>query len=150
VSEYRYEDFWPRVGDAYAGSDPLAAVCWDGAPAWFNRFFAHFQVRAVERAMRSQFGDGRRSGRALDLGCGAVDGRALTGGGANRSASIIARMLAAAMRHPYLQSDIARLPFASAACGMALSVTVLLHLPYDARARGARAARCLKPDALSC
>jgi hypothetical protein len=52
VVEYRHDDFSSRLGDRHAREDPLGAVCWDGAPTWFNRFSAQFQVRARSRLRR--------------------------------------------------------------------------------------------------
>src|SRR5437764_1431615 len=50
-----------------ASTDPLAAVCYPAAPPWFNRFYAHFQLRTVARML----GDlPLRGARALDVGCG--------------------------------------------------------------------------------
>lgn len=149
MTEYKYDDFWARVGERYAMEDPLGAVCWDGAPPWFNRFFAHFQVRAVERALASELGAGRRDGLALDLGCG-------TGGWTRWldrawtrpvGVDISKGMLAAADPvHPYVLTDVTSLPFRDGTFDFALSVTVLLHLPHEAQTRAMREVeRVLKP-----
>jgi SAM-dependent methyltransferase len=59
--------YWDRVATSYAATDPLGAVCYPNAPAWFNRFYARFQLRAVERCL----GDLPLHGaRCLDVGCG--------------------------------------------------------------------------------
>ncbi|HEY8171496.1 MAG TPA: class I SAM-dependent methyltransferase [Dehalococcoidia bacterium] len=149
MPEYRYDDFWSRMGERYAREDPLGAVCWDGAPAWFNRFFAHFQVRAVRAALRSTLGDLRRDGRALDLGCGTGRWtRWLDAYWSNPVGVDISRgMLSAADPwHPYAQTDVTALPFRDGTFDFALSVTVLLHLPRDAQGRAIREiARVLKP-----
>ncbi|MBI5285835.1 MAG: class I SAM-dependent methyltransferase [Chloroflexi bacterium] len=151
MTNYKYSDFWTRVGDTYASSDPLGAVCWDGAPTWFNRFFAHFQVRAVRRAMLAEFGDERRRGLALDLGCGTGRWtRWLERWWSDPVGVDISRgmLLAADPQHPYLQTDITKLPFPDATFEFASSVTVLLHLPPEAQAAAIRdIARVLKPGA---
>ncbi len=138
MSEYKYSDFWMNVGDTYAADDPLGAVCWDGAPPWFNRFFARCQLRAVERAMTWRFGTTRAAGRALDLGCGT--GRWTrwldSWGGAATGVDLSPGMLAAADRaHPYALGDVTSLPFRDGSFDLTLSVTVLLHLPPEAQAR---------------
>lgn len=149
MTKYKYSDFWTRVGDAYAASDPLGAVCWDGAPVWFNRFFAHFQVRAVRRVMRAEFGDERRRGLALDLGCGTGRWtRWMERWWSDPIGVDISRgmLLAADPQHPYLQTDITKLPFPDATFDFASSVTVLLHLPPEAQAAAIRGiSRVLKP-----
>ena len=42
-------------------------MCYPAAPGWVNRFYAHFQLRAVERMLASVQLAGKR---ALDVGCG--------------------------------------------------------------------------------
>lgn len=149
MTEYKYDDYWSRVGARYAKEDPLGAVCWDGAPPWFNRFFAHFQVRAVERALRSELGTAQRDGRALDLGCGTgrwtrwLDRAWSRPMGVDISEGMIA---AADPMHPYALTDVTQLPFRDRTFDFALSVTVLLHLPHDAQLRAMQeVARVLAP-----
>ncbi len=149
MTEYKYDDFWGRVGERYAKEDPLGAVCWDGAPVWFNRFFAHFQVRAVQRALAAELGEGRREGMALDLGCGTgrwtrwLDRAWTRPVGVDISKGMLA---AADPMHPYALTDVTALPFRDGTFDFALSVTVLLHLPHEAQTRAMReVARVLKP-----
>ncbi len=59
--------YWDRVAGSYAATDPLGAVCYPAAPRWFNRFYARFQLRAIERIMSGVQLDGAR---CLDVGCG--------------------------------------------------------------------------------
>jgi len=59
--------YWDRVAGQYASIDPLGAVCYPSAPSWFNRFYARFQLRTVERMLGSLPLAGMR---ALDVGCG--------------------------------------------------------------------------------
>lgn len=135
---YRYDEFWRDVGEEYASADPLGAVCWDGAPRWFNDFFARCQVRAVERAMRFAFPAGTAAGPALDIGCGTgrwtrwLDRWGVRATGLDLSPAMLA---AADGSHGYALGDVTALPVADGACSLALSVTVLLHLPPEAQAR---------------
>ena len=146
---YRYDEFWREVGEEYASADPLGAVCWDGAPRWFNDFFAHCQVRAVERAMRAAFPAGRAEGRALDIGSGTGRWtRWLARWGVRATGvDLSPGMLAATDRaHAYALGDVTALPFADGSFSLALSVTVLLHLPPEAQERANREiARVLAP-----
>jgi ubiquinone/menaquinone biosynthesis C-methylase UbiE len=59
--------YWDRVASRYVASDPLAAVCYPAAPPWFNRFYAHFQLRTVSRILGAL---PLRGVHALDVGCG--------------------------------------------------------------------------------
>lgn len=61
------QSYWDRVSRQYAPDDPLAAVCYPGAPAWLNRFFARLQRRAVTRALAARRVQGSH---AIDIGCG--------------------------------------------------------------------------------
>lgn len=147
MPEYNYADYWRDVAEAHAGADPLGAVCWDGAPPWFNRFFAATQRRALERAMAATFGDAQRTGRALDIGCGT--GRWTRWLGRWWSDATGCDLSAAMLRAgggPRVRADATALPFAPAAFDMALSVTVLQHLPADAQERAvAEVARVVRP-----
>ena len=61
------QPYWDRVSQTYAADDPLAAVCYPGAPVWLNRFFAGLQWGTVTRVLESRRLEGVR---ALDIGCG--------------------------------------------------------------------------------
>lgn len=52
------QPYWDRVSRAYAPDDPLAAVCYPGAPVWLNRFFAGLQWGSVKRALAGAELDG--------------------------------------------------------------------------------------------
>jgi len=65
--ETQLQPYWERVSGTYAAGDPLAAVCYPGAPEWLNRFFAGLQWGRVTDALS---GRGVRGARALDVGCG--------------------------------------------------------------------------------
>jgi SAM-dependent methyltransferase len=149
VTEYKYGDYWTRLGARYAHEDPLGAVCWDGAPGWFNRFFAGLQVRAVRDCLETEIGAGRHEGNALDLGCGTgrwtrwLDDWWTEPVGVDLSKGMLA---AADPAHPYAQTDVTALPFRDATFDFALSVTVLLHLPHPAQRQAIHeVARILKP-----
>jgi len=147
VPEYDYADYWPAVADAHAAVDPLGAVCWDGAPPWFNRFLADGQRRALERAMLATLGDERRAGRALDIGCGAGRWtRWLARWWSDPVGCDLSAGMLAAGAGPRVRADVTALPFAGASFEMALSVTVLQHLPAEAQQRAvAEIARVVKP-----
>lgn len=149
MSEYKYDDYWTRLGARYAHEDPLGAVCWDGAPGWFNRFFARLQVRAVRRLLEEGIGARRHEGKALDLGCGTgrwtrwLDDWWTDPVGVDLSKGMLA---AADPAHPYAQTDVTALPFRDATFDFALSVTVLLHLPRPAQRQAIHeVTRILKP-----
>src|SRR5262245_43307224 len=59
--------YWDRVAAEHAAGDPLGAVCYPAMPRWFNRFYARFQLNAVERMLADVPLAG---GSALDVGCG--------------------------------------------------------------------------------
>jgi SAM-dependent methyltransferase len=61
------QPYWNRVSEAYAPDDPLAAVCYPGAPVWLNRFIAGLQWTAVTKVLGER---SVRGARALDVGCG--------------------------------------------------------------------------------
>lgn len=61
------QPYWDRVSETYAPDDPLAAVCYPGAPVWLNRFIAGLQWSAVTKILRER---SVRGARALDVGCG--------------------------------------------------------------------------------
>jgi len=149
LDEYRYRDYWARAGEAYARTDPLGAVCWDGAPPWFNSFFANQQVHALGAAMRAEFGAERRTGRALDLGCGVGRWTGWLGRWWTDTAGVdISRGMlgAAAVGQQYALADVTRLPFADRSFDCALSCVVLLHLPHEAQAGAiVETARVLRP-----
>jgi SAM-dependent methyltransferase len=61
------QPYWDRVSRTYAPDDPLAAVCYPGAPVWLNRFFAGLQWSTVTGMLTDRQVAGAR---ALDVGCG--------------------------------------------------------------------------------
>jgi SAM-dependent methyltransferase len=119
VTEYKYDDYWSRVGARYA--------------------------KAVERALRVELGSARKDGRALDLGCGTGRWTRWLDRAWTRpiGVDISQGMLSAAdPMHPYVLTDVTQLRTFE----FALSVTVLLHLPQDAQMQAMReVARVLAP-----
>lgn len=104
----------------------------------------------MERAFKEEFGQARRAGSALDIGCGTGRWTRWMGRWWTRPIGVdLSRaMLLAGARRQRAQGDITRLPFATAAFDCAVSVTVIQHLPPDAQqAALAEAARVLRPGA---
>lgn len=68
------EDYWKTHSKVWADLDRkrdpegLANVCYNGAPLWYNKFFAHFQKVNYRRLLKLVPG---KDLATLDLGCGA-------------------------------------------------------------------------------
>lgn len=144
------QPYWDRVSRAYAPDDPLAAVCYPGAPVWLNRFFAGLQWSAVKRALSDAELEGAR---ALDVGCGF--GR-WTRWLAQRGASAVGvdptdGMLEAARRASdatveYRRMSATALDFPAASFDLVTCITVIQHLePTEQDAAVAEIARVLRP-----
>jgi len=141
--------YWDRVANEYAARDPLGAVCYPAAPRWFNRFYARFQVRAVERVLNTLPLAGAR---CLDVGCGsgrwsrwlAARGAKVVGIDPTPGMLETARRLSPGIElHRMSATDIALPP---ESFDLVLSVTVIQHLRPAEQARAAVAmCRTLKP-----
>jgi SAM-dependent methyltransferase len=125
--------YWKTVGSSYAKDDPLGAICFDGAPAWFNKFLSDSHMQCFQRgwdAARLQ-GEGLR---VVDLGCGVGRwSRWLRNKGADVVGVDISRdmlVAAAAAKSRRVQASIAQVPLRDETFDMAVSVTVLQHIPY--------------------
>jgi len=144
------QPYWDRVSEAYAPDDPLAAVCYPGAPVWLNRFFAGLQWRSVTGVLGARSLAGAQ---ALDVGCGfgrwtrflAERGAEATGVDPTEG------MLAAARRASppgilYRGMSATALDFADGAFDLVTCITVIQHLePTEQEAAVAELARVLKP-----
>jgi SAM-dependent methyltransferase len=125
--------YWRTVGSSYAKDDPLGAICFDGAPSWFNQFLSHSHTACFERGWKAAglTGDGMR---VVDLGCGVGRwSRWLRKQGADVVGVDISRdMLRAAesAKSRRVQGSISDVPLQPETFDMAVSVTVLQHIPY--------------------
>lgn len=141
--------YWDRVASQYAATDPLGAVCYPAAPPWFNRFYAYFQLRAVERLLR---GLALAGADALDVGCGSGRwSRWLAGHGArvvgiDPTAAMleVARRLSPAVT--FEQMSATDLGFPVNSFDLVMAVTVIQHLRPAEQERAARTmCRVLRP-----
>lgn len=152
--ETELQPYWDRVSLAYAPDDPLAAVCYPGAPVWLNRFFARLQWTAVVRALGPE---NLRGKRALDIGCGFGRWtRWLTQRGADAvGVDPTEGMLAAARRASpttieYHKMSATALDFPADAFDLVTSITVIQHLkPREQESAIAELARVLKPGGVA-
>jgi len=141
--------YWERVANEYAAADPLGAVCYPAAPAWFNRFYGFFQQRAVERMLA---GRPLAGAQALDVGCGsgrwsrwlAARGAHVVGVDPTAGMLETARRLSPGVTfEPMSATD---LGFPPQHFDIVLAVTVIQHLQPAEQARAAAAmARVLRP-----
>jgi ubiquinone/menaquinone biosynthesis C-methylase UbiE len=141
--------YWERVATQYAASDPLGAVCYPAAPPWFNRFYAFFQLRAVERML----GDVTFAcTRALDVGCGsgrwsrwlAARGAEVVGVDPTAAMLETARRLSPGVQFEPMSAT--ALDFPPARFDFVMAVTVIQHLQTAEQERAAQAmCRVLRP-----
>lgn len=143
------QNYWDDVSGRYALADPLAAICYPGAPAWFNRFIARFQLRALLRALDGIPLEGRR---ALDVGCGMGRWTRLLRerGAVVTGVDPTAEMLEAARRLSpsldYRRMSVTALDLPDASFDLVTCVTVLQHLRAEEQVRGlTEIARVLRP-----
>ena len=143
------QPYWDEVSGRYATADPLAAVCYPGAPPWFNRFIGLFQARAVARAL---VGVPVRGTRALDVGCGmgrwtrwlSAQGAEVTGIDPTEEMIEAARRLSSDLDYRRMSATVIGFPDAS--FDLVIAVTVIQHLrPEEQRAAMGEIARILRP-----
>ena len=141
--------YWDRVASRYAAADPLAAVCYPAAPPWFNRFYAHFQLRAVARMLEPL---PLRDARALDVGCGsgrwtrwlAEHGADPVGIDPTTAMLETARRLSPGLTFQRMSAT--TIDFADAAFDLVMAVTVIQHLrPIEQERAAAAMCRVLRP-----
>jgi 2-polyprenyl-3-methyl-5-hydroxy-6-metoxy-1,4-benzoquinol methylase len=144
--------YWDRVASQYAATDPLGAVCYPAAPPWFNRFYAYFQLRAVERML----GGLPLAGiRALDVGCGSgrwsrwlsARGAQVVGIDPTAAMLAVARQLSPGVTFEQMSAtDIA---FSAEAFDLVMAVTVIQHLRPAEQERAAGAlCRVVRPGGM--
>jgi SAM-dependent methyltransferase len=144
------QPYWERVSRAYAPDDPLAAVCYPGAPVWLNRFFAGLQWGSVSRALDTRELDGAR---ALDVGCGfgrwtrwlAQHGASAVGVDPTEGMLDAARG-ASDPSVEYRRMSATALAFPDASFDLVTCITVIQHLePSEQETAVAEIARVLRP-----
>jgi ubiquinone/menaquinone biosynthesis C-methylase UbiE len=126
--------YWERIASAFGDDDPLAAVCFPGAPRWFNRFHSSLQLRAVARVLSDVPLHGLHG---LDVGCGtgrwsrwlASKGARVVGIDASAGMLAIARRaLPDVILH---QMSATRIEFPDESFDLVMAVTVVQHLPVE-------------------
>jgi 2-polyprenyl-3-methyl-5-hydroxy-6-metoxy-1,4-benzoquinol methylase len=144
--------YWDRVASQYAAADPLGAVCYPAAPSWFNRFYARFQLRAVERFL----GPLPLAGlQALDVGCGsgrwsrwlAARGAQVVGVDPTSAMLETARALSPGVSFEPMSAT--ALDFPPDRFDLVLAVTVIQHLqPAEQEQAAAAMARVVRPGGM--
>lgn len=148
--ETELQPYWDRVSETYAPEDPLAAVCYPGAPVWLNRFFAGLQWRSVTRILETRR---LRGAMALDVGCGFGRWtRWLTEHGANAVGVDPTEGMLVAARHAsppaieYRRMSATALDFADEQIDLVTCITVIQHLqPQEQEKAVSELARVLRP-----
>ncbi len=116
------------------GDVALSHDLYRGMPPWFNAYYAHFQRRALVKLLCQCHLQGET--RAVDLGCGTGRwvGLLLSSGTKCYGFDIGSHALQyAAQRWPaahFISCQLPRLAFESDVFDLAISVTVLQHVPY--------------------
>lgn len=130
--------YWRTVGSSYAEEDPLGAICFDGAPSWFNQFLSHSHMACFERGWQAAELSGNGT-TVVDLGCGVGRwSRWLRNKGASVVGVDISRDMlraAAPAKSRRVQGSVSQVPLRDEMFDLAVSVTVLQHIPYDDQVR---------------
>lgn len=147
LNRHDYATYWRAVHRGE--SDDLASVCFPDKPRYFNRFFDRSQRYAIDRFLRDT-GLGLSGQLLLDVGCGRgrwldfFEHRGARVFGIDFSEDAVRACMGRGFdaRH----ASVTDLPFGDATFDIVTSVTVLLHLPYEMKARAvAEIARVLRP-----
>lgn len=148
--ETELQSYWDRVSEAYAPDDPLAAVCYPGAPVWLNRFFAALQWKAVTRVLASRSLAGVR---ALDVGCGFgrwtrwLAERGVNATGVDPTEGMLSAARSASPESiGYRRMSATALDFPDGGFDLVTCITVIQHLePAEQEMAVAELARVLRP-----
>jgi len=125
---------WRQL-DRAADPEGLTNVCYNGAPLWLNRFAARVQRSTFLRLLDSV---GTVAGRrALDVGCGtgrwsrllSERGAAMTGIDLQSDSLVENKRRLPSCRFVEMSAD--AMGLASRSFDLAVSVTVLQHMPYE-------------------
>ncbi len=137
-SKFEPARYWRTVGSSYAKDDPLGAICFDGAPSWFNQFLSHNHLACFERGWNAAKLSGKDM-HVLDLGCGVGRWSSwLRDRGAEVVGLDISRPMlraAASAKSRRVQGSVSQVPLQDETFDMAVSVTVLQHVPYEDQER---------------
>jgi ubiquinone/menaquinone biosynthesis C-methylase UbiE len=145
------QPYWDRVSATYAPEDPLAAVCYPGAPVWLNRFFAGLQRSTVTRVLGSRRLVGAH---ALDIGCGfgrwtrwLSEHGARTVGVDPTEGMLAAAESASPDSIKYRKMSATALEVPDASFDLVTCITVVQHLePVEQEAAVGEMARVLRPN----
>jgi ubiquinone/menaquinone biosynthesis C-methylase UbiE len=144
--------YWRRLSRDYLDRDAesLATICFAGMPLWFNRFMHRYQLKAFRRLVAGQSFAGAR---VLDVGTGTgrwarwyAQWPASRVTGIDIEPARLARAASLGGGVTYEEMPADALTLADAAFDVVNCITVLQHIPDEARRRAiGEIARVLRP-----
>jgi SAM-dependent methyltransferase len=151
---YRPNEYWENLARDQLGeaedATGLGAVCYAGAPLWLNRFFEHFQRKALRRGLE-RVAWRSSGGLALEIGCGTGRwSRYLSASGdvvgIDIASSMVARARELAQGPEFCLGQAQAIPLAGGTFDLAVSVAVMIHVPDELKPACAKElARVLRP-----